>query len=130
MPLHILGPLVVIGIAGIVVLVHLLRLSAPSRFDTEETARRAWLREFPGTAVRKVRLSQAGDAALVETESGAGLVWAFGADTVARPLAGAKADAGPRGLTLRLPDYTAPRIHLPMPPEEAARWRARIEETR
>ena len=33
-------------------------------------------------------------------------------------------------LTLRLPDYTAPRIHLPMPPEEAARWRARIEETR
>lgn len=35
MPLNILLPMVIVGIAGIVLLLHLLGLSRPARFETE-----------------------------------------------------------------------------------------------
>ena len=41
MPLHILGILVIGGIAGIAVLLHLLGLSRPRRFEDEAAARSA-----------------------------------------------------------------------------------------
>ena len=54
MPLHILGPMVVIGIAGIVVILHLLGLSRTRRFDSEAEARAAWEREMDAPVSRVI----------------------------------------------------------------------------
>ena len=47
MPLFILLPLVVLGIAGLVGLVHLLGHSTPLALPDEDTVRKHWQRHFP-----------------------------------------------------------------------------------
>jgi hypothetical protein len=127
MPLSILLPMVIAGIAGIALLLHLLGLSKPALIADEAHARRAWLREYPDDPPLRVMLCRARSAALIETARGYGVVWPMGADTTARPLAGARLAATGSGLTLDLPDYTAPRIRLRLSPEEAAQWQAILE---
>ncbi len=46
-----------------------------------------------------------------------------------RFLTGARLEQTPRGLTIRLPDYTAPRITLRLPAEDAALWSQTIGDT-
>ena len=127
MPLSILLPMVIIGIAGIAVLLHLLGLSKPVTLTDEETARAAWLEEFPDDPPTRVTLCHAHSAALVDTARGHGLVWPMGADTTARYLDGARVHPTETGLRIDLPDYTAPHIHLTLAPDEAARWTALME---
>ncbi|MEM8576789.1 MAG: hypothetical protein AAGF60_02975 [Pseudomonadota bacterium] len=121
MPLEILLVLVVGGIACIALALHLLGLSAAPGFDAAG-ARDAWLRHFPQDAVTDAAPSRDGRAARIEAASGKGIVWRFGADSVARPLAGARAEPHKTGLILRLPDYAAPRVRLTLTPEEARAW--------
>ncbi|MCB1398071.1 MAG: hypothetical protein H6898_09440 [Rhodobacter sp.] len=120
MPLSILLPLVVLGIAAIGVLLHLSGQSR--RFDIADAAvaRREWLRHWPGDTVRAVHL--AGGAALVETAQGLGILRAFGADTTAHRLTGLTE----RGLALRLSfgDFAAPDATLPLPERDRAAWLA------
>ncbi|MGK7651735.1 MULTISPECIES: hypothetical protein [unclassified Roseovarius] len=130
MPLSILLPMVVLGIAGIAVLLHLLGLSKPATFQDEAAARRAWLREFPEDTPTRVILSQDRHAALVETPQGPGVVWPMGADTTARYLDGAQIKQTETGLRITLPDYTAPRITLTLDPEEARHWPGLMEARR
>lgn len=130
MPLSILLPMVVLGIAGIAVLLHLLGLSQPATFDNEAAARRAWLREFPEDTPTRVILSHDRHAALVETPQGAGIVWPMGADSTARYLDGAQVTQTDTGLRITLPDYTAPRITLTLDPEEARHWPGLMEARR
>ena len=130
MPLSILGPMVVIGIAGIVLLLHLLGLSQSRRFESAAEARAAWDREFgaddPACAAT---LSHDGHAALIETQAGRhGIVLPMGADTTARHLDGAKVAPAPGGLRIDLPDFTAPHVRLRLDPDEAARWPVLIRE--
>lgn len=129
MPLSILLPLVVGGIAGIAVLLHLLGLSAPAVIADETAARRAWLREYPDDPPLRVILCRAGSAALITTARGRGVVWPMGADTTARYLGVAGVRRVRTGLALDLPDYTAPRIRLRLSPEEAQEWQAILETT-
>ena len=119
MPLSILLPMVVTGIAGIVVLLHLLGLSRTATLTDEAAAERAWLREF---------LCQNRTAALIETAQGRGLVWPMGADTTARYLRGARITRTATGLCITLPDYTAPRIRLHLAAQEADQWPAYLKE--
>ena len=126
MPLHILLPLVVLGIAGITALTWALGLAAPRRFATDDDARRAFAREFPEIAVHGVARCRDGSAALLDTAQGPALVWPMGADSTARLLGGVRLRRDARGLVLRLPDYTAPRVALRLPPDEAAQWEARL----
>ena len=128
MPLHILGPMVVIGIAGIVVILHLLGLSRTRRFDSEAEARAAWEREMDDAAVTRVILCHNHAAALIETEQGPGVVWPMGADSTARYLSGARIDRTADGIVIRLPDFTAPRIRLRLDPDEAALWLTELEQ--
>ncbi|SLN22030.1 hypothetical protein ROJ8625_00854 [Roseivivax jejudonensis] len=122
MPLEVLIALVVCGIAGIAILTHLFGLSSRSVFEDEAAARAAWLREFPQLSPGEVTLATDRHAALVTTRKGPGLVWSFGADTTARLLTGARVSRDARGLVIRLPDYSAPRIRLSLDDDEAARW--------
>ena len=129
MPLSILLPMVVLGIACIAVLLHLLGLSRRATLSDAAAARAAWLREFPNDAPTHVTLCQDHSAALIETETGRGVVWPMGADTTARYLTGARARQSGTGLRLDLPDYTAPRIHLTLAPDEATAWQDALKET-
>ncbi|MDU8926133.1 hypothetical protein RXV86_01920 [Alisedimentitalea sp. MJ-SS2] len=129
MPLSILLPLVVGGIAGIVILLHLLGLSRQLIIADEQTALAAWNDEFGNDAAISATTCHDGHAALISTASGGqGIVFSMGADTTARYLAGAQVARTPRGLRVDLPDFTAPHIYLTLEPVEAARWQPIIGE--
>lgn len=127
MPLSILLPMVVLGIAGIAVLLHVLGLSRPALLADAGVARAAWLDEFPTDAPTRITLSHDNRAALVETAKGAGIVWPMGADTTARYLTDAQITRTATGLRINLPDYTAPRIDVTLDTSEANRWPALLE---
>ena len=118
MPLHILLILVIGGIAGIAVLLHLLGHSR--RFDLSDAgiARTEWLRHWPMDQVAHVYLGT--NAALIDTPQGPGLLRPFGADTVGHRLTN-MAEA-PHGLRLSFADFAAPAITLPLTPETRALW--------
>lgn len=121
MPLHILGPMVVIGVIAIAVLLHLLGLSRQLRFD-DSAARMAWLRHFPDIPVRDVVLAPDGHAALILTPDGPGVVFAMGADSAAKPLSGARLRQSTDSLGFVFDDIGTPRLTLPMPPAQQERW--------
>lgn len=121
MPLEILLILVVGGIAGIALALHLAGLSRVPRFDAA-SARAAWLREFPDDAVLDAAPSRDGHAARIEAASGRGIVWRMGADSAARPVAGAQSAASKDGLILHMRDYDAPKVRLKLSQEEAQTW--------
>ncbi|SLN64092.1 hypothetical protein PEL8287_03516 [Roseovarius litorisediminis] len=129
MPLSILLPMVVIGIAGLVLLLHLLGLSHPATLTGDADARAAWAREFPDDTATRVILSHDHHAALIETARGTGIVWHMGADTTARYLAGAHITRTARGLRIDLPDYTAPHINLTLDADEADKWPTLLKDT-
>ncbi len=129
MPLELLLALVVGGIAGIVAVLHLLGLSHRKRLDSDAAARAAWLREFPEALPHHVTLCRDGHAALIATDRGEGIVWSMGADTTARWLTGASLTRTNQGLTVRLTDYTAPRIDLRLSEDETEAWAKELKET-
>ncbi len=127
MPLSILVPMVVIGIAGIAVLLHVLGKTGGRPLTSEDMARAAWLREMPDARIARVHLSRTGRAALIESDAGLGIVWAMGADTAVRMLSGSRAEVRGHTLSLRLKDYDAPRIRLALDGNEAEDWAAKVE---
>ena len=128
MPLYILLVLVVGGIALIALLLHVLGKSRRTRLS-ESSARAAWTRHFPDEVARDVTLSQDRHAALIETQDGPGLLWAFGADTVARHLRDFDLKPGPDRLTVIFHDFTAPRVTLSLTGDERPRWQERMRQT-
>ena len=123
MPLSILLPLVVGGIAGIVVLLHILGLSRQAVISDADAAMAAWDDEFSTDPARATTLCRDGHAALIAAASGRhGIVFSIGADTTARYLDGAAVAQTRRGLRIDLPDFTAPHIHLTLDADEATRW--------
>ncbi|MGR3760467.1 hypothetical protein ACUXV3_10110 [Roseobacteraceae bacterium NS-SX3] len=122
MPLEILLILVIGGISAIAVLLHATGRSAPVQLDAA-SARRAWLRHAPDDTVHDVTLAASGHAALVQASSGPGVVWSFGADTVARHLRDTKIRPAPAGLRLSFHDFGTPGVTLTLTEDERARWR-------
>jgi len=129
MPLSILLPMVAVGIAGIAVLLHLLGLSRRALLPDEAAARAAWRREFPDDMPARVTLCHDRSAALIATDRGSGVVWPMGADNTARYLEGARLTPTRTGLRIDLPDYTAPRVHLTLDPDETATWQDALKGT-
>ncbi len=128
MPLSVLVPMVVLGIAGIAALLHLLGLSAQAPLDSDDAAGAAWLREFPDDPPLRILRCATQAAALVETAKGRGIVWPMGADTTARYLDGARIAPMATGLVVHLPDVTAPKIRLVLAAQEAAAWGRQLED--
>ena len=122
MPLHILLVLVVGGIGGIAVLLHYLGLSNPRVFEGPEDAARQWLREFPGDDVVEAILNNRGTTGFVQTRQGPGLVWSFGADTVARRLHDFHVTPTRRGLRIDFHDFTAPHVLIRLDAFETTHW--------
>ncbi|PRY24303.1 hypothetical protein CLV78_103169 [Aliiruegeria haliotis] len=112
MPLEILLVLVVVGIVGIALLTHLSGRSISRRLSTPSDALAAWEREFPADPAWFATLAAGGHSALVEAQSGPGIVWVMGLDTTARPLAGARVQQTADGLDVRFPDFGAPRLRV------------------
>lgn len=128
MPLSVLLALVICGIIGIAVMLHVLGLSRAACLADAGAAKAAWLREFPEDTPTRVILSHDHHAALIETEGGPGVVWAMGADTTARALSGARIRRTDTGLRIDLPDFTAPHIRLRLDRDEAAHWSTRMKD--
>lgn len=128
MPLHILLPLVVIGITSIGVILHVMGKTRPVSL-TADTARAAWLRAFPDDSVHAVNLAEDQHAALVEATSGTGLVWSFGADIVARPLTDARLSHTGKGLRIHFNDYAAPGVTVHLSDTTRDHWQERINAT-
>jgi len=127
-PLHILLVLVVGGIACIALALHLLGLSKAPPF-TVETARAAWLRARPDDAILDIAVTSDGRSARVTTDRGSGVLWQMGADTCVRLLTGTETlDMNTTSATLRLNDYSAPRIHLNLNPDERTEWQNWIKQ--
>ncbi|TDK42311.1 hypothetical protein [Antarcticimicrobium luteum] len=126
MPLTVLIPMVVLGIAGIALLLHLAGRSQRCVL-TPVSAEMAWLRQFPGDRVAEATVARDGHAALILTDHGPGLLWAFGADTVARRLL--DYDLIDRGDRLRVVfhDFTAPTVTLTLDPFERRHWLNRMQ---
>jgi len=128
MPLEILLPMVVFGIAGIAVLLHLLGLTGKRTFHTQDQARASWMSEFPQLPAKSIKISENHQYALIDTAKGLGLLWPMGADCTARLLTGAEVSMAKRHLIIRLPDYTAPIIRLNLTAKEAAQWVKQIKD--
>ncbi|MFS4582043.1 hypothetical protein [Phaeobacter sp. C3_T13_0] len=127
MPLEILVTMVLVGIVFIAILLHCTGRSAAVSM-TRETAAKAWSRHDPDTQIRNALPNAIGHAALVDTNKGLGLVWCFGADTIARPLAGCRLADHPKGLLVRFVDFAAPSVLLHLSEEEKTSWRRHIND--
>lgn len=125
MPLPLLLILVIGGIAAIALLLHLSGRSEIRALDPD-SARAAWLRHFPDDPADTVTVTRDGHAAMVRTGAGVGLVWSFGADTVARHLRDCDLVETGTGLDIAFHDYTAPRVRLVLEPDERAAWQNAI----
>ena len=128
MPLDILLILVVVGIASIAILLHLSGKSKRARL-TADSAQTAWLRHFPEDKVTGSIAAQDGHAALVSTSAGLGLIWSFGADTVARHLEQVALEDTAKGLRFRFDDFTAPSVRVTLTPNERQLWRNTVQAT-
>lgn len=122
MPLPVLLVLVIGGIAGIALLLHLTGRSRVLVMSAED-ARTAWHRHMPDDEILDVIVSYTGHAALVTTSQGPGLVWAFGADTTARHLRDYDMLETEDGLQILFHDFTAPSVTLRLTEPERAHWR-------
>lgn len=121
MPLEILLVLVVGGIGAITVMLHLTGRSQ-RRVLTHETARAEWQRHFPEDEVVDVTVSHDGYAALVRTGSGPGLLWSFGADTVARHLLDFDWIENPKGFEFQFHDFATPKVLIHLDEIERQHW--------
>lgn len=122
MPLHILLILVVGGIAGIALALHLLGLSKAPTF-TVETARSAWLRARPDDEFKAIQITADGRAARITTTEHCGILWQMGADTCARLLCGTETlRITAKTTTLHLNDYAAPKVVLHLTSDEQSDW--------
>ncbi|MEM6658113.1 MAG: hypothetical protein AAF625_08495 [Pseudomonadota bacterium] len=128
MPLEILLVLVVGGIAAITLLLHLSGRSK-RRVLTQDTARADWHRHFPDDVVIDVTVAQDGHAALVRTKAGAGLLWSFGADTVARHLLDFDWIEHPKGFEFHFHEFSTPKTVIRLDEIQRRHWRQLMEQT-
>ena len=111
MDLTLLVAMVVVGVSGVVLIVHLTGGSRRARLDGEAAARARFGVDFPDLGVETVHLTAAADAAFLALGDGrVGIVQAIGDKfltrvVAARDLAGAPRVTGAT-LTLRLKDFT------------------------
>lgn len=127
MPLELLLPIVVIGITLIVLMTHLFGFSKKFDISSDAIARARWSREWEADKIGDVVLCENGTAALLDTDQGAGVLWAFGADTTTARLDHVDVARTKDGLKLKLHNFTAPVLHLTLSPTEADLWQQKIE---
>ncbi len=121
MPLDLLLIMVVGGVSLVALILHLTGRSAQTVLSAED-ARTAWHRHFPDDEVHQVMVSEDRHAALVQTSVATGLLWSFGADTVARHLIDFDVMETDHGLRVEFHDFGTPGVSLALEPRERERW--------
>lgn len=121
MPLNVLLILVVGGISLIALLLHLLGKSRQITLSLED-ARTALHRHFPDDQIVDLMVASDGHAALVQTDQGPGLLWSFGADTVARHLRDYDLLNEPHHIRVIFHDFSAPSATLHLTDAERPTW--------
>ncbi len=117
MPLPILGALVVFGIGGLVLLIHLFGWTRRPQYADEAEASAALLTDYPHADIRNITLADDRRAALFDLTEGVGYAALFGDGRLTRlihvdDVKGV--EDTPSGLAIRLTDYTAPRLTVAM----------------
>ena len=130
MPLPVLGALVVLGIGGLVLLIHFLGWTRRPQYADETEATEALLTDYPHASVRRVALADDRRAALFELAEGVGFAAPFGEGRLTRVIGPGdvrRVDEGPEGLIIRLTDYTAPQLTVTMTdPASRQAWAKRL----
>ena len=122
-----------VAIGAIAVLLHLLGYSRGAVFIDGETAREAFLAEYPDLVVEDVTLGDGGSAAILTLahEQKLGLIRAIGKFTLARVVAPAdvsKARVKERTLILHFHDFADPAFRITFTSkEDASRWARMFE---
>lgn len=120
MPLMVLVPLVVLGIGGIVLILHLLGWSRRFELASDAVVTREWLRHYPEDRIDTILCRAEAGVALVRTKAGAGVLRAFGADTVAHRVAAMQ--SVPDGIAIDFGEFAAPRLVVKLPEAEKRLW--------
>lgn len=108
--------IVVIGISGIVALVHFTGGSKRVALDRKTDVLAMWANEFPDHPATGALLEPSGGAALIDLEDGGtGLLWAFGDEAVGRVLNTGALEQHGDVLRVQLPDFTAPHVDINIP---------------
>ncbi|MFZ1681199.1 MAG: hypothetical protein WAT70_09265 [Rhizobiaceae bacterium] len=92
MSLALLAILVVGGVSGILLAIHLAGGTRDVRLEAPEAAMRRFALDFPEAAPRAVILDAGGDAAFLDTDAGVGLVQAIGDRYLTRLIAPGQAE--------------------------------------
>lgn len=105
--------IVVVGIAGIVALVHFTGSGDPVRLESERMVLDHWAAECPDHPATSAILEPSAFAALINLEDGGtGLLWAFGDGVVGRVLLAGTLEERGDVLRITLPDITAPHVDI------------------
>ncbi|WP_037316682.1 hypothetical protein [Ruegeria halocynthiae] len=126
MPLEILLVLVVGGIVGVTVTLHLTGRSRVREL-TPDIARSEWLRHAPDDVIIDITVAHDRHSALIRTNSGNGLLWSFGADTVARHLLDFDWMEHPQGFEVQFHDFGTPKVIIRLDEFERRHWRHLME---
>ncbi len=105
--------IVVVGIAGIIALVHFTGGSARVRLESKAEVLEMWNSEFPDHPALGALLEPSGFAALIDLgDNGTGLLWAMGNKAAGRVLTTGSLKQDGVILRVRLPDITAPHVDI------------------
>lgn len=113
MSLALLAVMVVVGVSGVVLLVHLTGGSKPARLAGEAAALARFAADYPDLDVRSVHLTAGRDAAFLALGDGrVGIVQAVGGKFLTRVVSGSDLAGAPRAsgatIMLRIRDLTWP----------------------
>lgn len=131
MSLELLGPLVVIGVAGLVWLVHVMGWTRSPVFADLAAAEQVFLQDHPRAEIADGALADDRRAALFQTAEGVGFAGWLGDGPLTRHFrrgeAISAAQAGDR-LSIGVADFGAPVFALRLKEAETrAKWRRRLE---
>ncbi|MEM8749727.1 MAG: hypothetical protein AAGF28_05455 [Pseudomonadota bacterium] len=118
MPLSILVPMIVVGLAAVFAAVHFGGGSKASVPMDDQTARDRFLQDYPRETVSAVMLSNKGRLALLTLEQSdhLGIVYSFGQSFVTRliapPTVKSVSQRSDKAVEIRLRDFTLPRLRF------------------
>lgn len=128
MPLEIMASIVVVGLALVYAMMKVWKFDRCLVLSDDRIAQAEWGADNPTAPAQEVIVAASGQAALVRSRRGWGVLWVMGLDTASHDLNGARLSDHPKGLHLKLPDFASPSVVLQLTPDEVPLWRKQIEE--
>lgn len=122
MPIAVLAPMVVIGVALVVGACWALGWSEPVTLDAA-TARDRFLVDHPEARIDEVAVGSDGASALLWLGTEAAVVFAVGDRCATRLVRRARVEAAPGALTLHFPDLATPPVRVAV---DDPVWRERL----